>query len=246
MGVATQFGGEQVFKRLELFNTFRDNAGVMVLNNKTEEEFQNVSAPLGTLDALQAQSQEHMAAISRIPIVKLLGIQPAGLNASSEGELRSFYDWIHAFQESLLRDPITTILCFVQLSLFGEVDKDITFDFNPLYQLDEKEKVEVDMRKAQTDEVNINAGVISPDEARKRNAADKDSPYQGLDLENTPAPQPQPDLFGAGGTPGGPGGGPGGEPGGTPGERPPSPEPRTPPGSALPSLPQPAKLDEAA
>ena len=41
-----------------------------------------------------------MAAISRIPLVKLLGIQPAGLNASSEGELIAFEDWIASFQRS--------------------------------------------------------------------------------------------------------------------------------------------------
>ena len=58
-----------------------------------------MSAPLGTLDALQAQSQEQLASVSGIPLVELLGITPAGLNASSEGELKAYYGRIHDDQE---------------------------------------------------------------------------------------------------------------------------------------------------
>jgi uncharacterized protein len=49
-------GGEQLFKRLVLFNSNRDNQGLMVLDKDTEEYF-NVSTPLTTLDQLQAQGR---------------------------------------------------------------------------------------------------------------------------------------------------------------------------------------------
>src|SRR6266567_3166637 len=93
----------------------------MALNKETEE-FENVSASLGTLDQLQAQTQEHMASVSRIPLVKLLGISPAGLNASSEGEIETFDDTINAGQEALIRPNLTRLLHFVQLNLWGAID----------------------------------------------------------------------------------------------------------------------------
>lgn len=182
-----ELGGDQLLTRLELFNLLRDNRGIMAINKDTEE-FQNVSAPLGGLEGLQAQSQEHLAAVSRIPLVKLLGIQPAGLNASSEGEIRSFYDWIAAFQGTLLHRPLTTIIDFVQLSLFGEVDEDITWDFKSLWQLDEAGKAAIQKTKADTRDVDIAAGVISPEEGRLAAVKDPDSQYTGLNLEETPAP----------------------------------------------------------
>ena len=52
-------GGGDVLARLELFNMLRDNQGVFVIDKATEE-FKNVSAPLGGLDHLQAQAQEHL------------------------------------------------------------------------------------------------------------------------------------------------------------------------------------------
>jgi uncharacterized protein len=84
-----------------------------------------------------------MASLSRIPIIKLLGIQPAGLNASSSGELRAFADSIHSYQESFFRPNLKTVLNLVQCSLFGEVDPGITFDFVPITEeLNELERAQ--------------------------------------------------------------------------------------------------------
>ena len=209
MVLATQMGnnqgavGEDFFNRVELFNLTRDNRGVWVVNKDTED-MKNVSAPLGTLDALQAQAQEHMASVSGIPLVKLLGIQPAGLNASSEGEIRVFYDWVHAYQEALFRQNLTTILGLVQLNLDGVVDPDIDFAFEPLWSLSDKERAEVEKLEAETDQIRIDSGVIAPTESRKRLADDADSPYHGLDPDDLPeGEEDDPDDLGEGdeGTP---------------------------------------------
>ena len=185
MGMTLQGGGEEFFRRLDLFTLNRDNRGVMVVDKDTED-FENVAAPLGTLDMLQAQTQEHMAAVSGIPLVKLLGIQPAGLNADSEGVLRSFYDWITGYQESLFTDNLHRVLGFVQLSLFGRIDPEIGFAWEPLVELDEAEEATVRKTEAETDIALIDAGVLAPLESRKRLAADPDSPYASLDVDDLP------------------------------------------------------------
>src|ERR1700751_1944480 len=108
-----------------LFTQLQNNNGTMILDKETED-FINVNVPLSGLDQLQAQAQEHMASLSRIPIIKLLGIQPAGLNASSSGELTPFADSIHSYQESFFRPNLKTVLNLVQCSRVGEVDPGIT------------------------------------------------------------------------------------------------------------------------
>jgi uncharacterized protein len=129
-------------KRMGLFTQLQNNNGTMILDKETED-FINVAVPLSGLDQLQAQAQEHMASLSRIPIIKLLGIQPAGLNASSSGELRAFADSIHSYQESFFRPNLKTVLNLVQCSLFGEVDPGITFDFVPITEeLNELERAQ--------------------------------------------------------------------------------------------------------
>ena len=180
-------GGDEIFKRAGLFNLVRANNGLMMINKDTEG-FSNVAAPLGTLDMLQAQAQEHMAACRQIPIVKLLGIQPAGLNADSEGIMRSFYDTIEAYQESDIRDDLTKVVDFAQLALWGAVDDEITIAFRPLWTLDEKGKAEVDKIRAETGVILVDGNVLHPEEERGRIAADPDSPWQGLDADDVPEP----------------------------------------------------------
>ena len=180
-----QGDGDLLFKRADLFNNLRDNRGLMMLDKETED-FKNVAAPLSGLDALQAQAQEHLCTVARAPKVKLLGLDPAGLNASSEGEMRAFYDHIKASQEHQLRGAVHTLLGLVMLSLWGEVDKDISFEFKPLWALDEKGEAEVEKLKAETDQVLIDVGAISPAEARARVAADPGSDYATIEVEDVP------------------------------------------------------------
>jgi phage-related protein (TIGR01555 family) len=185
MGSSLNEGGDLLFKRVELFNMLRDNRGLMMCDKETEV-LSNVSAPLGGLDSLQAQAQEQMAAVSSIPLVKLLGIQPAGLNASSDGEIRVFYDHVHASQEARMRPNLTTVIDFIQLSLWGQVDDDITFEFEPLMALTEKEKAEVSEIESRMDSAYIDSGVLHPAEARKSLAADPDSRYSSIEVDDVP------------------------------------------------------------
>lgn len=180
-------GGDELEKRLEVFTNYKNNNGTALLD--LSEEIENVSAPLGTLDSLLHASQEQIASVARIPLVKLLGIQPSGLNASSEGEIRAFYDWIKAFQEQILRVPLTTIMHFVMRHLWGKVDEDITFTFKDLWQLDEAGRSAVEQTEATTDDTYVAMGAVLPEEIRKKLARKKDSPYAGLDLDE-PLPEP--------------------------------------------------------
>ncbi|NTA27410.1 DUF1073 domain-containing protein [Allorhizobium ampelinum] len=178
-------GGDEAINRAEFFNAVRDNRGLMMID-KELEDFDNVSAPISGLDKLQAQSQEQMASVSGIPLVKLLGVTPSGLNASSEGELQCYYDWIHSLQEKVCRAQLQTVIDLIQMNEFGDVDTDIAFEFEDLWQMTEKEKAEINNIEAQTDVLLVDAGVISVEESRQRLANDDDSQYQGLDVDDVP------------------------------------------------------------
>lgn len=179
-------GSEDVFKRIALFNQTRDNRGLMTLD-KDSEELTNVATPLSGLSELQAQAQEHMASPSHIPLVKLLGITPSGLNASSEGEIKVFYDYVRAQQENLFSKHLDQVLDIMQLSLFGTIDDEIDYEYVPLDELDGEALARNRKADADSGVAYINAGVVSPDEERERLAADPNSGYNNL---TGPAPEP--------------------------------------------------------
>lgn len=185
LSTAMAADGDELFRRMALFANIQTNQGLMVLD-KDKEEFFNIATPLGSLDALQGQSQEHMCSVSGTPVVKLLGIQPAGLNASSEGELTVWYDWVEAFQEKFISARLKVVMDFVMLSLWGEIDEDITFTFESLRALTEKELAEKRKTEAETDALYVEMGALSPTEVRERLATDPESPYDGLSLDDAP------------------------------------------------------------
>ena len=132
-------GGEDLTKRLDIFAGLRSNRKVMAID-KDMEDFTSVSAPLSGLDRLVGQKHEHLASVAKMPLVKLTGISPSGLNASSEGELQSWDDNILSAQEGLIRPHLAKLVNLIQLSKFGEIDDAIKFRFAPLREMTQQEQ----------------------------------------------------------------------------------------------------------
>jgi len=125
----------------------------------------------------------HNCSVSRLPSVILTGISPSGLNASSDGEIRIFYDWIAAQQEAHWRAPIEVILKAVQLSLFGETDPDIGFEFVPLYQMTPAEEADIRAKDCTTACAYVDHSILDPSEVRQKLARDPASGFHGIDAD---------------------------------------------------------------
>lgn len=195
-------GQASMLARIALFNIMRDNQGLFVTNEETEE-FKNVSASLAGLDHLQAQSQEHMASVARIPLVKLTGISPSGLNATSEFEIEVYDDTIEAYQKRFHQPKLQRVVNFEMLSLWGEIDPEITIRFNPLRQVTQAEKGDKLKAEAEAHEKYINMGAIAPEEVRKVIIEDEDLPYGDLDPDELPPPPAEEGLLSGKGGKGG-------------------------------------------
>lgn len=182
--------GSDIDSRAQLFILNKSNKGLMIVDNE-REAIEQINTPLGGLHELQAQSQEQMCAVSKIPAVVLTGISPNGMNASSEGEMQAFNDWIAAQQEAFYRDPLEIILKVVELHLFGEIIPEIGFKFAPLQEMTAEQQANIRNTNAQVAVNYINAGVLDPAEERERLATDPDSGYQGIDVDVMPK---QPEL----------------------------------------------------
>jgi len=195
-----QCDGADMFARADLFTLTRSNKGVMLLDKETEE-LDQVNTPLSGLHELQSQSQEFMCTVSHIPSIILTGVEPGGLNASSDSAIRVFYDWISGLQNAHYRHPLEICIKVIMLDLWGEIDETITFEFVPLWQASPKEEAEIRNANATAAATYIDRGVLSPEEVRENLAADPMSGYSGIDVSAVPEP-PEPDPmpgFGGGG-----------------------------------------------
>lgn len=176
-------------KRLQTLAQGRDNRGVLAINKDTEELTIN-DASLASLDKLQAQAQEHMATPGRMPLIKFFGIVPSGLNANSDGEFQSWYGYVGGMRCLGLDPHISRMLEFIQMNEFGEVDPDIGYEWESLYEPTPKEEGEMRKADAERDSGLIQDGVVDPDEVRTKLKNDPKSGYGDLqgDAPGPPAP----------------------------------------------------------
>jgi uncharacterized protein len=181
--------GVSLLQRLKIFTGTRNNQGIFA-TDKDDEELEILNATLSGLEKLQAQAQEHMAAPAHIPLIKLFGITPTGLGATGEGEIQVWYDWVHAQQNHALGDHMNRALEIVQMDLFGEVDDDISYEWETLFQPTPKEEGELRKADSERDAAYLTNSVVSPDEVRQKLIDDPKSGYNNL---TGPAPEPEQD-----------------------------------------------------
>ena len=105
-----------------------------------------------------------MAGKADIPATRLLGRSPQGMNATGESDLRNYYDRIRSGQQTDLAPTLRPLDMALLASTLGTVPPEAYVEWNPLYQMSEKEAADVEKVFADTAEKYANMGVI-PDTA---------------------------------------------------------------------------------
>ena len=129
-------------KQLEFMRTFQSNEGITMLDNT--DEFDTHTYTFAGLSDVIIQLGQQLSGALQIPLVRLFGQSPAGLNSTGESDLRTYYDHIRKTQETRLRKPLSRLMKVLWRSeLGGSPPKDFNFHFKPLWQLKEEEKATI-------------------------------------------------------------------------------------------------------
>jgi len=178
-------GAKSLMDRVKTFVAMRHNRRVMVTDKETEEYMQ-VNTPLSGVEEIVTKTFELVAAVFRIPVVKLLGISPSGFNATGESDTRNLYDYVNSQQEKIFRDKLETVIKVIQLSEFGDIDESIGFEFEPLMETDPEQDAAIQKSEQETDCAYIASSVLSPEEVRAKLAKNPKSGYNDIDVDDLP------------------------------------------------------------
>lgn len=150
----------------DMMRRFQGIEGLTVLDQ--EDEFAPHSAVnmSGMSEALLQFGQQLSGAL-QIPLVRLFGQSPAGLNSTGESDLRTYYDGIAQQQNRSLLVPMKAIVRCASLSGRWDLPDDFSIKFRPLWQLSEEQKAEVANRDTETVLRAEERGVISQQTALK-------------------------------------------------------------------------------
>lgn len=147
------------------------------------EEYTQKQVSFSTLPEVLDRFLQIAAGAADIPMTRLLGQSPAGLNSTGEGDLVNYYDRIGAGQKLEIAPAIAHLDECLIWSALGTRPKEIHYRWNPLWQMSEKERAEIGLKKAQAFQIDVNSGLI-PDSALSKarvNQLVEDGQYPGLE-----------------------------------------------------------------
>ena len=102
-----------------------------------------------------------------IPITRLLGTSPKGLQSTGEGEEKNYDAMIEARQDEQLMPALDRIDELLVPSALGSMPDELWWKFNPLHRPSEKEASEIEKNRATTVKIYADSGTLDPDALSK-------------------------------------------------------------------------------
>ena len=135
--------GGQALKGLEAQLKFmrlsQTNEGLTVID--AADDFQAHQYSFSGLSDVLMQFAQQLSGATGIPLTRLFGQSPAGLNATGEGDMEAYHDSILHNQERRLRTGLHNLLSVIAMSELGQaLPDDFGFEFRNLQQMSEAEK----------------------------------------------------------------------------------------------------------
>lgn len=126
----------------DMMRRFQNIEGITLLDKDDTFAVQQHSAFSGLSDALIQFGQQLSGAL-QIPLVRLFGQSPAGLNSTGESDLRMYYDHINQQQNKALYTGVTNIYQLIAKSKGVALPETFKIEFSSLWQMTDKEKADV-------------------------------------------------------------------------------------------------------
>lgn len=152
-------GEKNLLKRLQAANLSKSIHNMLVLD--ANEEYEKKT---GNFSGLQPLIYDYIAAAAGaadIPITRLLGVSPGGLNSTGESDLENYYTSIATRQESMLAPALDQFDQVLLRSVLGVVPDEYDYAFNSLKMLSDERKAA--MEKLLVDK-HVAASALLPDE----------------------------------------------------------------------------------
>ena len=148
----------QLFNTLTAQNWLLSNMRTQVLDK--EDEFQTFPYAFSGLNEIYQSFMMDISGASGIPVTKLFGRSPAGMNATGESDMQNYYEVVEQAQEAMLAPVLDKLLPVLCMSEFGAIPDDLDYSFNPIQTPDGKDVAALVEQKTTAIVNLVNAGIL--------------------------------------------------------------------------------------
>src|SRR5487761_2349260 len=147
-------------KYTEMMRRFQGIEGITLIDAKDKFEAQTHGAFSG-LESAAMQGAQQLSGALQIPLTRLFGQAPAGLNATGDNDMRNYYDHIKQRQERDLHHGVITTYKCAAISEGLQLPPNFAIGFRSLWQLTETDKATIAKTNEETVSAAHEAGLIS-------------------------------------------------------------------------------------
>lgn len=146
-------------------SVMQSNFGMRLVNKG--DQLKNTQYTFTGLHEVHEAMCLDLCGASRIPMTKLFGRSPAGMNATGESDLQNYYDYVDTLRESKLRPILQRLLPVLAMSAWGHMPEGLDIAFPPLWTPKADEVAKIAKDKAETIVTVFQAGLLLADTAQK-------------------------------------------------------------------------------
>lgn len=152
-------GEAKLAKRFQVAAMLKSFNRMLLLDGT--EKYDKKQNSFANLDKIILQFMVDVCGASDIPMTRLFGQSASGMNATGDNDVRNYYDKCSSGQESEMRPQLEYLYEILTRSELGFFPDDFRFDFNPLWQMSEKEQSDVEKSRAERDKVYVEMGAVT-------------------------------------------------------------------------------------
>jgi phage-related protein (TIGR01555 family) len=170
----------KLIDRFTLANIGKSVSKALIVDSDEEYERKQI-AFTGLPDVLQ-QFLILVSGAADIPLTRLLGQSPSGLNSTGEHDMKNYYDRVASMQTLEIGPALHKLDEALIRSALGDRPAEIFYKWAPLEQMSEKELAEIGKMNAETANILAGTGLFMQEELREvvGNQLVEDGFYPGL------------------------------------------------------------------
>lgn len=157
------YGGDKsqqaLYNTLEGLNMMLNNNGIQILGK--DDSYESHQYTFSGLGEVYDRFMMDVSGACGIPVTKLFGRSPAGMNSTGDADMDNYYDTIEQSQESQLRPVLDKLLPIVCMSALGAVPDDLDYIFNPVRRPSNNEKQSLGSQQTAAVVQAYTAGLVS-------------------------------------------------------------------------------------
>lgn len=159
LAIGNEDGQKDLYNTIQAQNWLMNNMGMYLLNK--EDDFQTHQYSFSGLNDIYESFMLDIAGAAEMPVTKIFGRSPQGMNATGDGDKDNYYNTIEQKQTAQLEPALDKLLPIMYVSEFGAVPEDLDYSFNPIETPSEDKLAEI-VDKKSSSIINVyNAGLIS-------------------------------------------------------------------------------------